>query len=99
MGKPSSAPVRSPLLGRLTYPYDERPGFALSFRVAAYPDRYQITVQWNGTPCRRAARRSLAGALAWATREADHLLQKFGLPAKQVRLDDLLSEFRDQLAA
>ena len=67
--------------------------------MTAYPDYYSITLWWNGARCRRAARRSLAGALDWATREADRLLVQFGMPPKQVPLGDLLADVQSRLAA
>ena len=99
MGKQSRPPGCTPSLGRLTYSYYDRPGFALSFSVTAYPDRYLITLWWNGARCRRIARRSLAGALSWATRAADQLLRQFGMPPKQIALGDLLSDVKARLAA
>ncbi|HEX2173631.1 MAG TPA: hypothetical protein VHL09_14430 [Dehalococcoidia bacterium] len=86
-------------LGRLTYPYYDQAGFTLTFGVTAYADRYQITLWWNGARCRRATRRTLAGALNWATREADGLLVQFGMPAKQVPLSDLIEAVERRLAA
>ncbi len=99
MGKQSRLPGCASALGRLTYSYYDRPGFSLTFGVTAYPDRYLITLWWNGAPCRRAVRRSLAGALRWATGAGDQLLRQFGMPPKQIALGDLLNEVQAQLAA
>lgn len=93
-----AAAGRAPI-GRLTYPYYDQPGFSLRFSVSAFPDTYAVTVWWNDAPCRRASRRSLAGALTWATKSADHLIGQFGLPPKQVPFAELLTAIQDRLAA
>lgn len=99
MGKADQSTGGRLTLGRLSYPYYDRPGFSLLFLVSAQTDRYVVTLQWNGTACRRAGRGTLAGALTWARREADRLLVQFGLPAKQAPLGELLTEVEQRLAA
>lgn len=99
MGKARQPAARRAPLGRLEYPYYDRPGFSLSFAVTAYSDCYAVSLHWNGAACRRSSRRTLSGALTWAVREADRLLVQFDMPAKQVPLSDLLTAVEEQLAA